>query len=147
MCPRKQPWLSYACADGRLPHPLLSNHVPHVPQSSALSHQSPEPLPFLEADLGCSLLCRHGCLVKTLFLSSKPRSLSIWFAACWVNKPGSVLCFSIFFFLKLINLFLAVLGLRCWSGFSLVVASWVNSSLHCSGLPMAVASLGAEHRL
>ena len=38
-----------------------------------------------------------GGQVKMLFLSSKPRSLSVWFAACWVNKPGSVLC--LFFFL------------------------------------------------
>ena len=42
---------------------------------------------------------------------------------------------------------LAVLGLRCCTGFSLVVASMVCSLVVVHGLLIAVASLVSEHRL
>ena len=43
-------------------------------------------------------------------------------------------------------LFLAVLGLHCCLGFSLVVESWGYFS-SCSGLVITVASLASEHGL
>ena len=42
---------------------------------------------------------------------------------------------------------LAVLGLRCWAGLSLVVASRSYSLVAMHGLLIAVASFVAEHRL
>jgi len=44
-------------------------------------------------------------------------------------------------------LFLAVLGLHCYVGFSLVVASRDYSPVAVLGLLVAVGSLIAEHRL
>ena len=46
----------------------------------------------------------------------------------------------------LLNLFLAVLGLRCFTGFSLVAVSG-NYSLAVRGLLIEVAALVAEHGL
>ena len=51
------------------------------------------------------------------------------------------------FLYNFIYLFLAVLGLHCCSGFSLVVASRAYSLVAVHGLLTAVASLVAEHRL
>ena len=51
------------------------------------------------------------------------------------------------FFKKGIYLSLAVLGLSCCVGFSLVVASGGYSLLAVCGLLIAVASLVVEHRL
>ena len=45
------------------------------------------------------------------------------------------------------NLFLAVLGLCCRVGFSLVVASGAWSPVAVRGLLVAAASLVVEHRL
>ena len=56
-----------------------------------------------------------------------------------------------FFFLRFISLFLAVLGLHCWSGFSLVAAS--GATLPCSGSLVgptgfsSCSSWALEHRL
>ena len=47
----------------------------------------------------------------------------------------------------LICLFLAVLGLHCYTGFSLVVASGVYSLVALEGHLLAVASLAVEHGL
>ena len=44
-------------------------------------------------------------------------------------------------------LFLAVLGLRCCTGFSLVVVSRGYSLIATHGLLIAVVSLAAEHQL
>ena len=52
-----------------------------------------------------------------------------------------------FFFLSFVYLFLAVLGLHCSAGFSLVVASGGYSLVAVCGLLIAVASLIAEHGL
>ena len=55
---------------------------------------------------------------------------------------------SLFFFKKLfIYLSLAVLGLSCCVGFSLVVTSGGYSLVAVCGLLIAVASLVVEHRL
>ena len=51
------------------------------------------------------------------------------------------------FFLKTLINFLVVLGFRCCTGFSLVVARGVYSLGQCPGLLIVVASLVAEHRL
>ena len=56
----------------------------------------------------------------------------------------------ILFFLKknnFINLFLAVLGLHCCVGFSLVAVNGGYSLVAVHGLLTAVASLVGEHRL
>ena len=45
-----------------------------------------------------------------------------------------------------IYLFLAVLDLHCYLGFSLVVESW-GDFLSCGGLVIAVASLASVHGL
>ena len=50
------------------------------------------------------------------------------------------------FFFFFFNLFLAVLGLRCFTGFSLVAVSG-NYSLAVRGLLTEVAALVAEHGL
>ena len=50
-------------------------------------------------------------------------------------------------FILFIYLFLAVLGLRCCEGFSLVVVSRSYFLVAVHGLLIAVASLVAEHRL
>ena len=47
----------------------------------------------------------------------------------------------------LFTLFLAVLGLHCWAGFSLAVGSGGSSRVVVSRLLMEVASLVVEHRL
>ena len=55
-----------------------------------------------------------------------------------------------FFFLlikKHIYLFMAVLDLRCCTGFSLVLASGIYSLIAMHGLLIEAASLAAEHRL
>ena len=54
--------------------------------------------------------------------------------------------FSFFFFSSLI-LFLAVLCLHCYAGFSLVEVSGVYSLVAVPGLPRAAASLIADHGL
>ena len=46
---------------------------------------------------------------------------------------------------NLIYLFLAVLGVRCWAGFSLAVATGGSPLVLVHGLLLAVASLVAEH--
>ena len=55
-------------------------------------------------------------------------------------------CIRVFLFL-LVSIYLrvAVLGLRCCAGFSLVVASRGYSRIAVHGLLIAVASLVAEH--
>ena len=45
------------------------------------------------------------------------------------------------------HLFLTVLGLHCFTGFSMVVVSEGCSLVAVRGLPIAVASLVEEHRL
>ena len=55
--------------------------------------------------------------------------------------------FFFFFFNNFINLFLAVLGLLCCVGFSLVVKSGDHCLVAVGGLLIAVASLVAELRL
>ena len=52
-----------------------------------------------------------------------------------------------FFLTLFIYLFLAVLGLRCCAGFSLVAESGCYSAAVLHGLPTAVASLVVEHGL
>ena len=55
-----------------------------------------------------------------------------------------------FFFLlikKHIYLFMAVLDLRCCTGFSLVLASGIYSLIAMHGLLIEAASLAADHRL
>ena len=52
-----------------------------------------------------------------------------------------------FFKIMFVCLFLAVLGLRCFEGFSLVPASRGYSLLVVHGLLIRVASLVAEHEL
>ena len=52
----------------------------------------------------------------------------------------------LYFFLIIIY-FLAVLGLRCCAGFSLVVVSGAYSLVATCGLLIAAASLIVEHRL
>jgi len=51
------------------------------------------------------------------------------------------------FLYNFIYLFLAVPGLHCCSGFSLVVVSRAYSLVAVHGFPTAVASLVAEHGL
>ena len=64
------------------------------------------------------------------------------------NSPPSLLFFlKIYFLTFLLILFLAVLGLRCYSGFSLVVESRGYSLVEVCRLLLAVVSLAAEHRL
>ena len=62
------------------------------------------------------------------------------------HLPFSALFF-VFFFLVYFILFLAVLGLGCRVGFSLVVAGGGYSLLVMRGLFIAAASLVAEHEL
>ena len=50
----------------------------------------------------------------------------------------------LFYIILLTYLFLAVLGLRCYTGFSLVVASGSYSPAAVHGLLIVVASLVAE---
>ena len=51
------------------------------------------------------------------------------------------------FLKQIMFLFLAVLGLRCCTGFSLVVVSRGYSLIATHGLLIAVVSLAAEHQL
>ena len=60
--------------------------------------------------------------------------------AYWLFNKGS-------FFLFYSFLFLALLGLRCYMGFSLVAKSGGYSLVAVRGILLAVASLAAEHRL
>ena len=53
----------------------------------------------------------------------------------------------LFFFLKIYLLFLAVLGLQCCKGFSLVVTSMGCALVAVHGLLMAVVSLVVEHSI
>ena len=48
--------------------------------------------PHLRGDRSdiCSPVSSLGCLVNKLFLCYKLQHLSVWLAACWANKPGSV---------------------------------------------------------
>ena len=52
-----------------------------------------------------------------------------------------------FVFYKAVFFFLAMLGLRCCTGFSLIAASGGYSLVAVCGLLVVVASLVAEHRL
>ena len=54
---------------------------------------------------------------------------------------------SFFFFYNFIYLFLAVLGLHCCSGFSLVLASGGYSLVAVHGFLIVVAFLVVEHKL
>ena len=56
-------------------------------------------------------------------------------------------CTYLFFKIFIYFLFLAVPGLCCWEGFSLVVTSRGYSRIAVHGLLIVVASLVAEHRL
>ena len=66
----------------------------------------------------------------------------IWGGRCLESVGDSLPPWNLFF----IHLFLAVLGLCCCVGFSLVVASWCYSLVVVCRLLIAVASLVAEHR-
>ena len=59
----------------------------------------------------------------------------------------SICGFSLLYVFKLTNLFMAVLGLHCCTGFCLVAASGGYSLVAVHRLPIEVASLVAEHRL
>ena len=64
--------------------------------------------------------------------SSRPLIFLISLLICFAEVGCHAHLFSLFFF----NLFLAVLGLRCCSGFSLVVASGGYSLLRCAGFSL-----------
>ena len=53
----------------------------------------------------------------------------------------------IYFFFKLINLFLAALGLHCWAWAFSRCGKWALLFVVVGGLLIAVASLVAEHGL
>ena len=76
--------------------------------------------------------------LRVLWHSDRVNAYKIKFTMCLKEK-----------FLKnyVINLFLTVLGLRSYVGFSLVVASGGYSSFTVCRLLIAVVSLVVEHRL
>ena len=64
---------------------------------------------------------------------------------CQPSLPVVLCSFSFFFFFNIY--LLAVLGLHCYTDFSLVAETRGYSLVALHGLPVAVASLVAEHRL